>query len=219
MGYKQPVAIIPNGIDFTGRRTPEGSTESCKILFLGRLHPIKGIEKLLNAWSVLCDQFRNWQVIIAGPEDKIGYKKVLQDLVTSRHIPRVTFLGPIHGEAKSQLYADAELYVLPTNSENFGITVAEALYQGTPAIVTKGAPWRALTDEKCGWWIDNTVVALQRSLQEAMQLSKEQRGDMGVRGHDLVTHTLNWKNIGSKMKRTYQWMLTPEDKPNWIIDE
>ena len=98
----------------------------------------------------------------------------LQALAKDLRIERVTFSGPAYGYEKSQAYWSADLFVLPTHSENFGLVVAEALAHGVPAVVNKSAPWSGLEKEKCGWWVDVGVEPLTECLREAMSKSSEE---------------------------------------------
>ena len=217
MGYRQPIAVIPNGVDFpTVFRQSKRNGDKNQVLFVGRLHPKKGLDNLLASWKLLHESYSNWELIIAGPEDLPGYAANLQNAVSGAKSPRVRFIGPVYGEEKARLYARADLFVLPTHSENFGITVAEALYQHTPAIVTEGAPWAVLNERDAGWWIGNTVEDLTGTLRKAMNLSDPERAALGKNGHDLVSRNFSWPEIGEKMIRTYYWMLTDQEKPNWI---
>ena len=110
-----------------------------QLFFLGRIHPIKGINNLLRAWQVVEHRFPDWDLLIVGP-DNAGYMDEMQALAAHLRLERVAFGGPLYGEEKLRAYQAASLFVLPTHSENFGMTVAEALAAGTPAIVTQGAP-------------------------------------------------------------------------------
>lgn len=220
LGYRQPVAVIPNGVEFPEIMPPLAAEKKpYRLLFLGRLHPIKGLDNLLTAWRDLYQHFGQWELVIVGPEDKPGYKNSLQQKIADDGLQNIRFADPVFGDDKGRLYAEAELFVLPTHSENFGITVAEALYQRTPAVVTDGAPWKVLNSAECGWWIKNSVEELRRTLHHAMSLPREERATMGNKGHELVTHSFSWQEIGEKMLRTYYWMLTNQEKPNWIIND
>ena len=138
-GFSQPVAIIPNGIDIKKINKSKDSNSNKKtLLFIGRIHPIKGLEILLNAWQKVQDQFPEWSLKIAGPDSKFLVKLV--DLSANLKLERVNFVGPLYGDKKWEAYQDSDIFVLPTYSENFGMTVAESLSVGTPVIVSKGAP-------------------------------------------------------------------------------
>src|SRR5207248_11348697 len=99
---------------------------------------------------------------------------------------RVSIEGPVAGDAKSAAYRKADLFVLPTLNENFAVTVAEALAAGTPVIATKGAPWRGLEREGCGWWIDHGVEPLVATLTEAMAMRREALQSMGEKGRSWM---------------------------------
>jgi len=220
-GLFAPVAIIPNGIEIPPEQKRFNNVcEPRRLLFLSRIHPQKGIDILLRAWARIERQYPGWELYIVGQEDDNGkYLLQLQALAKVLRIERVTFPGPAYGYEKSQTYWSAELFVLPTHSENFGLTVAEALAHGVPTIVSKGAPWPELEKKKCGWWIDIGVEPLTECLQEALTKSSEELFEMGTRGRQWMKHDFSWGSVGKKMKLTYEWLLGKTDKPVWIIKD
>src|SRR5207249_704153 len=112
-----------------------------------------------------------------------------------------------YGVEKSRAYREASLFVLPTHSENFGMTVAEALAAGTPAIVTHGAPWAGLAQYDAGWWIENGVDSLISCLEKALEVPPERLSQMGRAGHDWMKRDFNWQQIGAQFLATYRWIL------------
>jgi glycosyltransferase involved in cell wall biosynthesis len=146
----------------------------------------------------------------------------------------VTFGGPRYGDEKVAVMQAADLFVLPTHSENFGIVVAEALACGVPVITTKGTPWgelekcvnallrycvnKAITQsgnqafhaERAGWWIDIGVEPLARALVEAMGLTDEERRAMGENGRRLVEAKYQWPRIAGEMEKVYEKCVNAE---------
>lgn len=216
LGFRQPIAIIPNGIDI---KPSLGSKETYnrpirQALFLSRIHPVKGVCELVEAWAKV--RPAGWELVIAGP-DEGGHAKAVHRCIAKHGLDDVVRLvGPVDGEAKWRLYGESELFVLPTFSENFGIVVAEALAMGTPVITTKGAPWGGLARHKCGWWIDIGVEPLAKALNEAINLSEGARRDMGTRGRRFVERAFVWKTIASKTQRFYLWLLGKGGKPDFV---
>lgn len=204
-GFKQPVCILPNGIDVPPLQ--EKSTEGRrKLLFLGRIHPIKGIDNLLHAWQAVEHKFPDWDLQIAGP-DNDGYLKEMQALAEKLQLKRVEFCGALFGGKKLRAYRAADLYVLPTHSENFGMTVAEALAAGTPAIVTKGAPWEGLAEHGAGWWIDIGVEPLIACLEQALASTPAQLAEMGMFGREWMRRDFSWESIANQFLLTYRWLV------------
>lgn len=219
LGFKHPVAIIPNGIDvpeFAQKRTRDFRT----LLFLGRIHPKKGLDILLNAWAAVMDRFPDWQLLVVGTDTGYGaqggYLAQLMALTAKLKLKRVEFAEPLYGEAKLSAYREADLFVLPTHSENFGMTVAEALAAGTPAIVTKGAPWQGLQTSGSGWWIDIGVDALAASLAEAMAESSDKLAQRGLNGREWMIREFSWRKLGQKMDQTYRWLIAGGEHPAWV---
>ncbi len=218
-GFTAPVVVVPNGIDL-----PDMSLASVRekggvrtLLYLGRIHPIKGLDRLLSAWAQLQGQGRHpqWRLVIAG-KGEAAHVQDVQALAARLGVQRVEFPGPLYGEAKAQAYFAAEIFVLPTHSENFGMVVAEALAHGCPAVVSRGAPWPGLVTEGCGWWVENSVETLVTGLDAAMQLPPDQLTAMGLCGRAWMEREFGWTAIGQKMDAAYHWLLTGGELPAWV---
>lgn len=129
--------------------------------------------------------------------------------------PHFIFTGPLNDDAKWDAYDRADLFVLPTYSENFGIVVAEALWARVPVITTKGTPWSELDEYKCGKWIDlpaegsnpSTWDALDEALVSVMAMSDTERGELGKRGRMLVEEKYTWEAVCSAMVDGYKDIL------------
>jgi glycosyltransferase involved in cell wall biosynthesis len=217
MGFRQPVAIIPNGIDIPDL-PPKVRSNFRTLLFLGRIHPVKGLDILLPAWQAVQDRFPEWRLRIAGP-DNHGYLTEMQRLAGELRLERTEFSGALWGAQKWCAYGQADLFVLPTYSENFGMSVAEALAAGTPVIVTKGAPWGGLAEQRVGWWIDIGVDQLVACLEDALTRSSNDLTEMGRRGRDWMAAEYSWAHVTQQMVETYRWMLEGGNKPQWVIED
>ena len=234
LGYRQPVAIVPIGMDLpeveprNTQNTLNDGRKRKRIVFFGRLHKVKAVDNLVLAWEKICSQsaptssvcsvdsvVQNWELVIAGPDG--GVRRELEALVSDRKIPRVSFVGEINGDAKYRLLSAADIYVLPSLTENFGVTVAEALVSGTPVIASQGTPWQGLEREKCGRWVPIGVESLAAALDELMSMSEEERAAMGARGREWIRRDFSWKGIGTKMKAAYEWLLGQGEKPEWVV--
>lgn len=226
MGYKQPIALIAEGVSipqldqkpsksFLEQLFPELINKKW-LLFLSRIHPKKGLNNLLYVWQLLINKFPDWHLIIAGP-DIIGHRAELELLTRELGLEKqVTFTGMLLGEIKTSALSNAELFILPTYSENFGIAIAESLAYGVPVITTKGAPWQDLSDYSCGWWIENNQQLLMNVLIEAMELSDLERQEMGMRGRAMVEKKYSWNYIAQEMSDLYDWILSGGNPPNFI---
>lgn len=220
LGFKQPVAIIPNGIDLPlAKDKPGGSQRTA--LFLARIHPVKGLDRLLPAWKAVQDEFPEWRLVIAGDDEgyygSTGYREQVMGQCQEMGLKRVQFVGAIYGADRSRAYHEAALYVLPSYSENFGISVAEALSHGTPAIVSTGAPWAGLVDNDSGWWVDCGVDSLATTLRDALALPRTELAKKGENGRLWMSREFSWAAIGGKMVQTYRWLMDGSSlAPEWV---
>ena len=215
LGFRQPIAVIPNGIDVAPYQKPPTPPESRRqLLFFGRIHKKKGIDLLLQAWRVVESKDREWDLIVAGPDD--GYLGEMRELAGELGLKRVKFPGPVYGEEKLALYRSADLYVLPTYSDNFAVTVAEALAAGTPAIVSKGAPWSGLEKEGAGWWVQIGVDPLVAALEMALAQPPEVLRAMGGRGRAWMVRDYSWDVISRQVASVYRWLCGTAERPTCV---
>lgn len=226
LNFRQPIAVIPNGVNIPNLDTqpsrevlinlfPQLANKKW-LLFLSRIHPKKGLDNLLYVWSQLTKKFPDWHLLIAG-SDLIGYQAQLQELtVTLQLQQQVTFTGMLSGDQKASALKNADLFVLPTHSENFGIAIAESLAYGVPVVTTKGAPWQDLETYGCGWWIENNQQALLNALVDAMEISDSERQAMGIQGRNLVYAKYSWKAIAKDMTSVYHWILGGGETPSCV---
>jgi glycosyltransferase involved in cell wall biosynthesis len=216
-GLTNPVAIIPNGIDLPELPAQSVATPSGKrvALSLGRIHPKKGLDCLLRAWSKVEEGCPDWWLRVVGPPEA-GHDHELRALARALGLARVSVEGPIYGDAKGAEYGKADLFVLPSLNENFGLTVAEALAAGTPAISTKGAPWSGLESEGCGWWIDDGVEPLAAALAHAMTLPRGVLKTMGDKGREWMGRRFSWGRVADDMIDVYLWLVRGGEPPPTI---
>ena len=215
LGYKQPVALVPNGIDVPNVEHKPFDEVSRKIAFVGRIHTTKAVDYLVEAWGNVCVKFPNWSLEVAGPD--CGAVPQLKRIIQERNIPRVSFVGELHGIDKYKFLASADLYVLPSLTENFGITIAEALACGTPVIASRGCPWDRLEAKGCGWWIDIGVDALTAQLDQSLERSPDSLKDMGEKGISWMQEEYMWDGIGEKMVSAYKWLCEGGEKPDCVF--
>jgi glycosyltransferase involved in cell wall biosynthesis len=217
LGFRQPAAVIPNGVEVPESLPSLDAGRRPTVMFLSRIHPTKGVEELLHAWRRLEDSFPEWRLVIAGPLAG-DYPRRMRDLAGELGLTRVAFPGELLGEAKAAALAAADLFVLPTRSENFGLAIAEALAHGTPAVVTRGAPWAGLETHGCGWWIEQGAEPLEKKLREAMAVPRDRLAAMGMRGREWVAREFSWDRIGRDMLAAYAWLLGRGPRPACVVE-
>lgn len=218
MGFRQPVALISNGVDLPAQlpvREKRMFGAARTLLYLGRLHPLKGLDELLDAWARLSSNHPDWQLAIAGPSPVTGGYDLV-DGIARRGLEQVQIVGPLYGEDKSRAFREAELYVLPSRGENFGITIAEALAQGTPVVACHGAPWRVLEERGAGWWIPQGASSLVQCLDVVLAKPADELTEIGRRGLKLVTDEFTWPALANKMIAAYAYALERGDRPGWV---
>lgn len=139
---------------------------------------------------------------------RAGHQKQVERAVFAAGLGEVvSFTGPVGRQMKKSAFFDADLFVLPTHSESFGIVVAEALAHDLPVLTTTRAPWSLLPLSGCGWWVDATVDGIAEGLREATILDSETLHAMGAKGHALVIAEFAWKRVANLVLTMYQGIL------------
>jgi glycosyltransferase involved in cell wall biosynthesis len=174
-------------------------------LFMGRIHPKKGCDLLLEAFAQVLGPHPEWQLIIAGP-DQVGWRKKLGQIAEHLGIAsRITWTGMIGGAVKWGALRAAEVFVLPSHQENFGIVVAEALAAGTPTLISnKVNIWREIQADGVGFVAEDTVSGACQILRSYLELPDAMKLAMRRRARQCFERKFEIK----KSSRTLKAVLT-----------
>ena len=206
------IEIVPNGIELSefenlpkrGEfRKRYGLNDNHKIiLYLGRIHKIKGLDFLSKAFAALSKDFSDARLVIVGPDD--GYLPTLKGIIKELNIEEKLLLtGPLYGEAKLEAYIDADIYVLPSIYETFPVAVLEACACGTPIIVTDRCGIADIIRDNAGWVVEYDKDQLQGALFKILS-DEESRVRFGERGKRLVRKQFTWDKVIKVLERIYE---------------
>jgi glycosyltransferase involved in cell wall biosynthesis len=195
------MSVVPNGIDIPPCVTHQDDSETLRLLYVGRLHPIKGIEQLLDACALLgAAGVTRWCLSIAGDGDA-AYVKALRSSVARLGLQdRVRLLGYTGDADKEALYRTSDLLVLPSYVENFGLVAAEALVHGIPVVASRGTPWSRLDQVGAGAWVDNDPNVLATTIARLAHMPLR---EMGARGRAWVEQEFSWPTVTAQMLLVY----------------
>jgi glycosyltransferase involved in cell wall biosynthesis len=206
------IDIIPNGVNLKefkkllprgGVREKHGLDARHKvILYLGRLHKIKGVDLLITAFADVSKELDDARLVVAGPDD--GCLVELKDLTEKLGLnQKVVFTGPLFGDAKLAAYVDADIYALTSSYDMFPTSILEALACGTPVVVTDRCGIADVIKDKAGLVVPYEKEPLAQAL--ANLLSDEKlRNKFSHDGKELVQEQFNWTNIAQQIERVYQ---------------
>lgn len=212
IGLEDPVAVLPIGVADIARPDPAPQPSGRTVLSLGRIHPKKGLDVLIRAWAQISAAFPDWTLRIVGPDEN-NHLAELRKLGEELQVPRLSFGGPVYGAARDAEIAAADIFALPTRSENFALTVAESLMLEVPVISSKGAPWSGLEENGCGRWVDLSPDDFAGALRAMMALPAEARAGMGRKGRAWMLRDFSWPTIGSSFAAVYDWAAGKGPKP------
>jgi glycosyltransferase involved in cell wall biosynthesis len=217
-GYKGPVAVIPNPVVLPKgvKAATKKPMEKC-IGFLGRLHPIKKIENLLRGAALALDKGCPAFTIEIMGKGSDEYEKFLQDEAVRLGLKNVVnFVGFVMGQEKYDRLTRLHALMVPSEQENFGMIVPEALICGTPVYASLGTPWQELETEQCGWWRDNSPESIAEVIMDVMSRSNDEILHMGARGRILVENKYEQIKVATMMKQLYEWIINEGERPEFV---
>lgn len=196
------VYTIPNGIDISEINLKNNWNVKKKILYLSRVHVKKGVELLIDSVVELEHELKGYEIIIAGEGEQAYLAQLIEKSEAIKN-NSIKFVGGIYGNEKWNLYQDADFFVLPTHSENFGYVIAESLATGTPVITTKGAPWQDLEERNCGFWIERDKESLKDAIRKMIKLDNVQLRRMGISGRKLIEEKFSAVSVANSIFNIY----------------
>ena len=208
LGPRARVRVVPNGTDLEPRADAlarkQRATPRAVIGALGRIHPIKGLDRLIEAVALLRDRGLDVDLELAGPTVDADHRASLERLAARLALgARVRFPGELQGEAKLDFLAGCRVLCLPSHSENFGNVVVEALAALTPVIAARGTPWAVLEAEDAGRWVEATPLALADAIDPYVR-SPAIAARAGERGRALVEARYGWRRVALTMCEVYE---------------
>lgn len=223
-GYKGAIAIIPNPANLPNYLDEVVATKSSflegglprKFGFLGRLHPIKKVENLLYGVAQL-PYSQDCELVIMGKGDD-AYEQFLRSEVARLGLKNTKFCGFVSGRKKYEQLAQLSCLFVPSDFENFGMIVTEALSVGTPVMASLGTPWEELNAVGCGWWIDRLPENIADVMQQVIDMPVSQLLEMGEKGRRLVEQKYSAPQVAHRMQELYEWIDGNGAKPEFVFE-
>lgn len=209
--FDLPIIDVPLGTYGVVEQDEQRKTVNCKpqtdaprlrLLFVGRVAPVKSLPKLIEAWAKAC--LTQWELRIVGNGEP-AYVEMLKAQAEALGVGRqVHFAGPRYEGDLLKEYRLADALALVSETENFGAVVVDALAHGKPVITSTGTRWSEVEERRCGWWVDNDVDSLTKVLQSLEALSDAERAQMGENGKRLIQEKYTWPAVAKQMSAFYE---------------
>jgi len=227
LGVTAPIALVQNGVDpiatspvspFEGRVPPARRT----LLFLGRIHPKKGLAELLQGFAHFKQSSpelaERWSLVVTGWDDG-GHEARYRALASSLGLdePSLIWTGPLFGEQRDAVLAHADAFILPSFSEGMPMAVLEALSASTPVLLTPECNLPMVAPSGAGVSITPSAEGVTKGLRELATMSDEARRAMGERGAALVSRSFTWSGVASDTVRIYRWLLGEAEEPSDLL--
>jgi len=224
-GLKNPICVIPNGVeipDSTSKLQPpewgnEFEPDRKVLLYLGRLHPKKGLPTLLRSWREAISKNGDWILVIAG-WDQAGHRSELEQLVAQLGISdSVKFVGPLFGAQRDAAYQSANAFVLPSLSEGQPLAVLEAWSHALPVIMTRECNLGEGFEMGAAVRMEPTIASGIDALETLFSLGDAALREMGMCGKRLVASSFSWPRIAAEMFSVYQWVMGAGATPSSLL--
>ena len=228
-GLDNPIAVVPNGIDVPTDTPIVGDIEKPfpsdhkVLLYLGRIHPKKGLTNLLKAWATIRNspdggrRSEDWMLVIAG-WDQGGHEAELRRQAVELDLGEsVAFLGPQFGEKKAACFVHCHAFVLPSFSEGLPMTVLDAWACGKPVLMTPECNLPEGFVAGAAVRIETSPNLIAAGLRTVFEMSADERQTMGGRGLALVNERYTWPEVARQMREVFEWVLGGGPRPGCVI--
>lgn len=223
---KSPIVVVPNGIhdrDFQNRSDPKIFHQKFPhlynkklILFLGRIDPKKGLDILAKAFELVYPQFPEAHLVVAGP-DNIGFLPKAQNFfLEAGCLSAVTFTGMLSGDLKYAALAAATIYVAPSYSEGFSMSILEGMATGLPCVITTGCNFPEAAEVGAAYVVEPTADDVSHALMRCLQ-DPEKAKSLGHRARQLVLENYTWDRVATNLIQVYQKIIKREVIPQRAI--
>ena len=196
LGIKAPIKIISHGVIIkTTKFIKKKNKIKKEALFFSRIHEKKGILELLNSWSIIRPS--DWILKIYGPVSDLNYMKKIKEKISKLSLDNSVFIfDPVFEyNQKEKVFLNSDCFLLPSKSENFGMSIVEALSYGLPVLTTEETPWKILNKINAGKIIKFSQENLTLSLKEITSMKDEELVKMGERGKEFLMKNYDMSNI------------------------
>ena len=210
LGVQTQCQIIPNGVEIAKPEPCGDSTcsvwgiksDDLVILFMGRLHPTKGADKLIRAFMKIQRQFPHAKLVMAGPDEFGILEKFQAEIKESGLQKRVIFTGMVTGDVKQDLLERSNLFCLPSDAEGFSMAVLEALANSTPVLLSPGCHFPEVETSGIGRIVSAEAGAMAKAMGELLK-DRHALEEMGRKGREFVVRHYSWDTIVNKMEDVY----------------
>jgi len=224
LGYKQPICVLPNGTDLPHPSLKaslrEAQTATKRLIFIGRIHPKKGIPNLLHAWAKLQKAnpsiVSEWTLQIYGWDDGNhleGYRKLANELGICQS---VTWPGSVYGADKAKVLHEADGFILPSFSEGLPMSVVEAWGYELPVLMTQACNLPEGFSAEAAIEMEPTIEGSFEGLKMLVELPDDERLAMGLRGRALVESQFTWSRQVEQLQIAYKWLTGEAEKPGCV---
>jgi glycosyltransferase involved in cell wall biosynthesis len=218
-GLKSPICVIPNGTILQNDGAYPKPLQGRAILYLGRFHPLKGLRRLIEAWSAVREEAAaaNWRLTLAG-WDQNRHRAELEGLVDQLQVrSTVAFLGPQFNADKDRCFAAASAFILPSESEGMPMSILDAWSWRLPVLMTDACNLPDGVDAKAAIMMTPEVNSIAAALRQLFSLSDSEREAMGRNGRCLVEERYQWPRVGNSMTEVYDWILGHGPRPACVL--
>lgn len=220
-GYKGPIAVIGNPANIPPYINELKGRDKERVFttfgFLGRLHPVKKVENILYGLAGCPPEKRRlMRLIIMGKGDD-KYELFLRNEIERLGLKEnVEFKGFVNGREKFEELSQLDALFVPSDFENFGMIVTEALACKTPVFASLGTPWEELNKRNCGWWMERTPENIAKVMTQITEMTAEEIDAMGERGRKLVEEKFTAESVAEQIQELYEWILKKKERPDFI---